>query len=367
MPTRNSRTILQNGQSFFPSGAAGLTNLPKDFFSSLDPKTVTGTILLPGDRWLSTVVTSNRPLGSANLVAPIAMSASATSNTVLPGFTLTYEDQFTTVDSSRWSVYNNSTFGAPDRIQTYMAANAVTGQASAGATNGNSLFYPRYGRFEWRVKIPHGQGLWPALWITASLGGATTCEFDIVEYFHSQLPSKNSSTIHGTDNTGTFHANRYTNNGAAGNGVGGRTFFEAPTYTPGWHTWAADILPVTDSTGNTIGDPTQPSGNVLFIVYLDGTQVWRVVDTSALWWTTNGGTTDSFWNIYLQGCQIDGKFVGHPEDTLGYSHENNICLISGTPPNCTITTGGFTVQRAQFNDPASTVEIDYFKNWKYTG
>lgn len=326
------------------------------------------------------------------------------------GFPFNFEDQFTgtVIDSSRWNVRDNdSSYGHPTRIQTYRAANAIIGAGSTGATLGTSLrlrtteidagsgtqpsfspntagtrysysaamldtegvqlYYPRYGRFEWRAKLPHGQGLWPSFWLTAKNGGATMCEMDIVEYFHSEVPGKNSSTIHGTDNTGTSHINRYTNNGAAGNGVGGRTFFEAPTYTPGWHIWACEIVPVTDSTGNTAADPTQPSGYVRLTVFLDNVQVWRVVDTSALWWTTNGGTADSFWNIFLQGCQVDGNNVGHPEDALGYSHWTNNCLISGVAGSCTVTTGGYTVQRARFVPPAADVEIDYFRHWKYTG
>lgn len=343
-------------------------------------------------------------------------------NTVEPGwslngFTLVTEDQFDqgSLNNSLWTAYNNSTFGSNQRIQTYMSSNVIVGTGSAGATNGKSLklrtietdagsgtlptagalpgsagtrysytagmvdsqssgkYYNRYGRFEWRVKSPHGQGLWPALWLTANNGGATTCEMDIFEYFHSQIPGKNSSTIHGTDNTGTFHANRYTNNGAAGNGTGGRTFFEAPTYTPGWHVWTAEIVPVTDATGTVAADPNQPSSYVRLTVYLDGAVVWQVVDTSATWWTTHGGASagadpTQFWNVYVQGCQVDGTFVGHPRSPLGYSHQSDSCLISGTAPNsCTVTTGGYTVQQAQFGDPASTLEIDYFRFWRFTG
>lgn len=324
------------------------------------------------------------------------------------GFALVLDEQFDSGSlNARWHPYDpssgDSTFGSPTRIQIYHAANAVVGAGSFGATGGTSLklltqetdagsgtlpstgsagtrysytagmldsktagvYYPRYGWFEWRTKIPHGQGLWPSYWLTAKNGGATTAEFDVLEYFHSQLPAKNSTTLHGTDNTGTFHANRYTNNGAGG--ASPRTFFEAPTYTPGWHTWAAEIVPVTDSTGTTIADPALPSSYVRLRVFLDGVQVVQFVDTSATWWTTNGGDADSFWNVYMQGCQVDGNFVGHPEDALGYSHWTNACLISGSPGSCATTTGGYSVQRAHFNDPASTAEIDYFRCYKYTG
>lgn len=312
------------------------------------------------------------------------------------GFTKVVEDQYGS-NPGNWTVYDNSTFGAdPDntRIQRYMAANTIFGQGSAGCTAGTSMkmlckreaiggnqftagmvdskssgkWYPRYGYYEFRTKTPHGQGLWPAWWMTAKNGGATIAEWDVEEYFIGQLPGKNSSTLHGTDNTGTFHSNRYTNNQ-------NRTFFEAPTYTPQWHKWATEIVPVTDSGGNTLADPTLPNTNVRFRVFLDGVEVYRFVDTSALYWTTNGGNEDEFWNIYIQGCQISGKWVGHPDEPLAYSGQLGACLISGTPPDgCTITRGGYTVIRAgapgstaTFYDPATTFEVDYFFCAKFTG
>lgn len=311
-------------------------------------------------------------------------------------FTTVVEDQYAS-NSGNWSVYNNSVFGndaANTRIQRYMTANAQFGAGSAGATNGTSLrlitkreavggneftagmvdsqsaskWYPRYGFYQFRTKTPHGHGLWPAWWMTAKNGGAGMCEWDVQEYFHGQIPGKNSSTLHGKDNSGVFATSRYTNNT-------NRTFFEAPTYTPQWHVWATEIVPVTDSTGNTLADPTQPSSNVRFRVLLDGVEVYRFVDTSALYWTTNGGTADSFWNIYIQGCQVSGKYVGHPDIQLAYSAQLGACLIAGTPPDaCTISRGGYSVQRAgapgalaTLNNPATTYEIDYFYCAKFTG
>lgn len=310
-----------------------------------------------------------------------------------PGFTTFSEDQFVS-NAGRWSVYNNSSFGMDagnERIQAYMTGNTSFGTgASSGATNGTSLrlqvkrenvvlagvtknftagmvdsksasvWYPRYGYFEIRCKTPHGQGLWPAWWLTAKSGGASMCEWDILEYFHSQLPGKNSSTLHGSpSSTSGLVSNRFTNNT-------NRTFFETPTYTPGWHKWATEILPVTDSTGTTIGDVTQPSQNVRFKVFLDGVEVYSFVDTSALYWSTNGGTEDSFWNVYIQGCQVDGAWVGHPDDELGYSHQKDLCLISGTPGACVASRSGYPILRAgaagataTMGTPASCFELDY--------
>lgn len=320
----------------------------------------------------------------------------------LPGFQLVFDDQFATFDTSRWFLYDpsngNGNFGSPTRIQTYLTANAVLQTGVSGATGGTALamqskeidagsgtlptsgsagtrysytaamfesksagFYcGLYGRWALRCKIPHGQGLWAApLWLTAKVGGATTVEFDGPEYFHSQVPGRISTTLHRTNNSQVFVANAYTNN------VGGRDFFEAPTYSPAFHEWVYEIEPVTDATGATRGDITQPSTYVRFICYLDGVEYYRFVDTSALWWTTNGGTISSFWNVYSQGCEIDGNYIGHPRSPLGYSHWLNQCLISGTPPNsCATSSGGYSVQQAVFTGGASDVVIDYLRHWR---
>jgi beta-glucanase (GH16 family) len=333
--------------------------------------------------------------GVADRLRPVVGGADipfvAPNPTAPAGMTQVFVDQFGALDTTAWFPYDNSNFGAPDRVQLYKSANAVFGSGSAGAGNGTSLkllskretvvaggvtynftagmldtksvgrYFPRYGRFEFRCKTPHGQGLWPSIWITAKNGGATTAEMDILEYFHGQLPGKNSTTLHGTQNDGSFKANRYTNNQ-------NRTFFEHPTYTPDWHVWAQDILPVTDSSGTTPASATAPSSYVKYTTYLDGVAVYSFVDTSATYYTTNGGDADSFWQIYAQGCQVDGPFVGGIDDPLGYSHEKNQCLISGTPPNtCAITRDGTNfVQRAQFGDPSSVLEVDYVRVYKYT-
>jgi hypothetical protein len=339
--------------------------------------------------------------------------AGAWSSNAKSGFTLTLDEQFTggALDTSRWHPYQDSVdghFGGSTRIQTYMYANNVVGAGTSGATGGTSLkmtvnetdagsgtlpsvgsagtrysytagmmtsrdvnvYYPRYGWYEQRCKIPHAQGLWAApFWLTAKNGGSGTYEVDIVEYFHSQVPGKMSWTMHGLNNTPTYITNKYTNNGSAPNGGGPtRQFFEAPTATPGWHTWACEIVPVTDSGGLTLGDPTQPSANVRFTFYLDGVQCWRIVDTTSLYWTTNGGDEDSFWNIFMQGCQVDGNSIGHPRDAqLGYSHWTDTCLISGSPGSCSTTSGGYSVRRATFDGVANVTEVDYVRIWKYTG
>jgi beta-glucanase (GH16 family) len=71
----------------------------------------------------------------------------------------------------------------------------------------------RYGRFEARIKLPNGQGLWPAFWMLGNNFPATSwpnCgEIDIMEYRGSQSNTV-SSALHGPSYSGnTPIAHRY--------------------------------------------------------------------------------------------------------------------------------------------------------------
>ena len=78
--------------------------------------------------------------------------------------------------------------------------------------------------------------------------GSSIAEVDVMEYFHSQVPGKTSATLH-LDRT--YNVSKKT------------AFFEAPTTNPGWHTWAVEIVPV--------------SNGVKFTFFLDGNAIQRVL------------------------------------------------------------------------------------------
>lgn len=66
-------------------------------------------------------------------------------------------------------------------------------------------FERAYGRFEARMKLPRGQGLWPAFWLLgADIGnvGWPQCgEIDIMEY-RGQEPRRNRGSLHGPGYSG---------------------------------------------------------------------------------------------------------------------------------------------------------------------
>ena len=63
-----------------------------------------------------------------------------------------------------------------------------------------NLFEQQYGRFEARMRLPYGQGIWPAFWLLGNDCDVNTwpqCgEIDIME-FRGQEPSKIHGSVHG--------------------------------------------------------------------------------------------------------------------------------------------------------------------------
>ena len=65
--------------------------------------------------------------------------------------------------------------------------------------DGTPLFNQRYGRFEFRARVPHGKGLWPALWLLPQddrYGGwAASGEIDVME-IRGEEPREVLGSVH---------------------------------------------------------------------------------------------------------------------------------------------------------------------------
>jgi beta-glucanase (GH16 family) len=81
--------------------------------------------------------------------------------------------------------------------ETYTGADGVTRNYTSARLKTQGLFSQAYGRFEARIKIPAGQGIWPAFWMLGNnIGSAKwpTCgEIDIMENI-----GKEPGTVHGS-------------------------------------------------------------------------------------------------------------------------------------------------------------------------
>lgn len=301
-----------------------------------------------------------------------------------PGMrTLVLNEDWSSIDSTKWKKNGSgATYGAPDRIQTYRDANVTISAATAGGT-GNSLkmlterngvndywagsidsrnatipdpdgfggivpngrYWPMFGWYEVRAKIPHGQGIWPAFWLRHR-EGSTICEVDFMEYFHMYEPGKTRSSLHRTNNSGTYQNNVYQK----------ATFFEEPTLTPGWHIWAISI--------------TSEYPNVRFRTYQDNVLVYDYLDTqAAIWSVAKAPNPARVFDIRLEGVQIGNQsgWVGMPNDPPGYDSGRGVCASGGTAPNaCNTSINGHAIWADNYVGNTlfpNTTEVDYVRVW----
>jgi Glycosyl hydrolases family 16/Fibronectin type III domain len=272
-------------------------------------------------------------------------------------WTLYWADEFngTAVNTADWGVYYN-TYGEGNKEEACLTPNNVSvsggslkivaqrqavncngdpakaksftsgfiSSRSVGSTGSSATasgkYYPSFAKYEMRAKVPHGQGLWPALWLRHK-DGAALAEVDIMEYFHAQVPGKATGTLH------------YAN---VSNVTKKTVAFETPTATPGWHVWSVEM-------------EDTPSG-VLVKWLLDGNAYhqYTVADKSQFTKYQDG------FDIAIN-MAVGGTYSGHPDDPLGYSRYLQKCLkpYGGAAP-CDAS----GISRAQF--PA-TYEIDYVR------
>ncbi|MFT5680964.1 MAG: beta-glucanase (GH16 family) [Myxococcota bacterium] len=95
------------------------------------------------------------------------------------------------------------------------------------------LFEPEYGRIEARIKLPQGQGLWPAFWLLGAdfeeVGWPVCGEIDILE-MRGDSPEQVHGTIHGAGYYG-------------GGGLGGTYALDEGTFADDFHTFTVDYEP----------------------------------------------------------------------------------------------------------------------------
>jgi beta-glucanase (GH16 family) len=120
----------------------------------------------------------------------------------------------TAVDGSKWA-YDTGPNWYNGELQDYTSGNANASldgsgnlviEARAEAREGRQYTSARlktegkktftYGRFEARMKVPYGQGLWPAFWMLGGNSWPNTGEIDIMEHLGRE-PSITHGTIHG--------------------------------------------------------------------------------------------------------------------------------------------------------------------------
>ncbi|MGW1215141.1 lectin [Streptomyces sp. NPDC002499] len=109
-----------------------------------------------------------------------------------------------------------------------------TCQYTSARMNTSGKFSAQYGHVESRMKIPRGQGMWPAFWMLGtdigSVGWPNSGEIDVMENVGFE-----PSTVHGT-----IHGPGYS--GSAGIGAG-YTLSNGQAFADAFHTFAVDWAP----------------------------------------------------------------------------------------------------------------------------
>ncbi|MGB7280966.1 MAG: glycoside hydrolase family 16 protein, partial [Candidatus Acidiferrum sp.] len=90
------------------------------------------------------------------------------------------------------------------RKESYTGSDGVTRDYTSARLRTQGLFAQAYGRFEASIKIPEGQGMWPAFWMlgddVTSVGWPKCGEIDIMENVGKE-PGKIHGSLHGPSAT----------------------------------------------------------------------------------------------------------------------------------------------------------------------
>jgi len=182
-------------------------------------------VILPENRRVGKEVSS---LGLLILLAGFQLNIGLLSAQAIPGWNLVWSDEFSQVDGSlpdpsKWGYDIGGSGWGNSEIQ-YYTSRAENARIQAGElmieareenfggrnhTSARLLTKGKwawnYGRFEARVKVPSGVGLWPAFWMLGAaidrVGWPNCGEIDIME-FVGRLPRQVFGTIHGPGYSG---------------------------------------------------------------------------------------------------------------------------------------------------------------------
>src|SRR5262245_26550898 len=163
----------------------------------------------------------------------------------------------------------------------------------------SGLFAKKYGRFEWRAKLPRGQGYWPALWMmpqdSVYGGWAASGEIDVVE-----VRGSNPTNVLGTLHFGGTWPNNDQSHGPSFTFTGGDSVTNFHTYALEW-------------TNNAVR------------WYVDG----QLYETQTSWWSAGGPYPAPFDQPFflIMNLAVGGNFGGNPDGTTVFPGEMQVDYV----------------------------------------
>ncbi|MGC4767434.1 family 16 glycosylhydrolase [Micromonospora sp. DT44] len=279
---------------------------------------------------------------------------------------ITWQDEFnapagTPVDANKWrfdiggggwgnnerQYYTNSTSnavhdGQGNLVITARRENPANYQCHYGRCEYTSArlltaatFNQTYGRFEARIKIPRGQGIWPAFWMLGNGGGwPDSGEIDVMENI-----GREPNTVYGT-----IHGPGYSGSG----GITGSRTIGGPL-ADGFHDYRVDWEP----------------GAITW--YLDGVQYHRV-DPARL-----GGNRWVFDHPFFMilNVAVGGNWPGYPDGSTQFPQQMRVDYVrvssytsdGGNPPSGTTRIRGAQSGRCVDIPSANPVEGAKLQIW----
>ncbi|MET8153004.1 family 16 glycosylhydrolase [Actinoplanes sp. NPDC049668] len=259
---------------------------------------------------------------------------------------ITWQDEFNgpagaSIDSAKWKFdiggsgwgnneqqyYTNSTGNVSQNGQGQLAitarrenpANYQCHYGTCQYTSGRILtadkFTQRYGRFEASIKVPKGQGIWPAFWMLGGNNWPTTGEIDIMENIGRE-PNTLYGTVHGPGYSGA-------------EGIGGSRNIGTPL-SNAFHNYAVEWSPN------------------LIVWYLDGSEYFRVTPASL------GGDQWVFDHPFFMilNVAVGGYWPGYPDGTTVFPQTMLVdyVRVSAWTDGTTPPPSGSTALRSNFSN-----------------
>jgi beta-glucanase (GH16 family) len=167
-----------------------------------------------------------------------------------PGWQLTFQDEFdgAQVDAAKWvkrykwgeaQINGELQAYVDDAFQVQNGILAIVGDKRTASYAGQTFQYASgvlcsvleqmYGYFEARLKVPAGQGMWPAFWLLGKNGATGVNEIDIHEILGHQ-----PSTVYMTVHWGTDYSAGHQSDGSS---------WVGPDFSAGFHTFGLEWSP----------------------------------------------------------------------------------------------------------------------------
>ena len=165
------------------------------------------------------------------------------------------------------------------------------------------LFSFRYGRVEFRARVPEAQGYWPAAWSMgnniATVQWPACGEMDILERVNAaKTPDWNEGSVHGT--------------GFDGENLGTMYNFPAGTTAADWHTYGMIWTP--GSVAYYIDDPAKP-----YVTYTPAS----LKGLSGAVWGFDAGQS----NFILLNLAVGGDWPGAPNASTKFPAEMQVDYV----------------------------------------